>query len=417
MNSYFRTLLVGIVFATGACAMQDFSVSALEERIETTRKGDCSVILPGWKAADGPVSYRLFRHHFEFGVAIAPGFLGIDGARLIRTPRSDEDVQNYTRIVTTLFSAAVAENHMKWQFMEREDGVSTPESALALYEWCQQQNLFIRGHCVMWGVKRWQPQWLIDLPPEETKDRILGRMRQIQEVFSGKIDEWDLNNEMMHQDIFAEKLGLENGAAYFKWAKEIAPGMTFYVNEFGVLQGNEVDRYVAHIRELLANGAEIGGIGDQAHFHGPLPESEKLWEILDKLGSFGLPVKITEFDLAYKGMTEEAQADDLERFYRLCFAHPAVEGLYMWGFYENAHWRRNAALWNTDWTPRQAAQRLQRLLTEDWTTAGESELDKNELRFRGFYGQYKIRQGEREWTVTLTPQRRSAEAVPLWDAQ
>ncbi|NJK91299.1 MAG: hypothetical protein HC904_05390 [Blastochloris sp.] len=130
-----------------------------------------------------------------------------------------------------------------------------------------------------------------------------------------------------------------------------------------------------------------------------MPESAKVWEILDKMGQFGLPVKITEFDQVYKGMTEEAQADDLERFYRLCFAHPAVQGIYMWGFYEGAHWRPGSALWRKDWTPKLAAERYQRLMAKDWHSEGKEVLKDGGLGFRGFYGIYEMENEEFVWEV------------------
>jgi endo-1,4-beta-xylanase len=35
----------------------------------------------------------------------------------------------------------------------------------------------------------------------------------------------------------------------------------------------------------------------------------------------------------------------------MCFAHPSVEGILMWGFWQGKHWRPNAFLWKKDWTP------------------------------------------------------------------
>ncbi len=84
---------------------------------------------------------------------------------------------------------------------------------------------------------------------------------------------------------------------------------------------------------------------------------EKLKESLDALAQFGLPIRITEFNLPgqrskfYENkslrMTEEEElqkAKELVDYYRICFAHLAVEGILMWGFWEGANWITKAKL-------------------------------------------------------------------------
>jgi GH35 family endo-1,4-beta-xylanase len=208
---------------------------------------------------------------------------------------------------------------------------------------------------------------------------------------------------MMHKDIFAEGMKLDSQAVYFDWAKAVAPGVSFYVNEYGILSGNDADRYVKHIRVLLDNGAAIGGIGMQAHFFKPVPANEQLWATLEKFRPFDLPVRITEFDLHYEGMTDEQQAEQLRRFYKTCFAHPSVVGIHMWGLWQGSHWRPQAAMWRKDWTPRPAAEAYVKLMTDTWRTRGLAAPDDNgRFSFRGFYGTYRFRHGERTGKVELT---------------
>jgi endo-1,4-beta-xylanase len=390
----------------------DLSDADLDERIDRLRRVDMTVEVRGGGGDAGGVtaSYRVERHAFEFGTAIAGAMVGGPDPIMPRdrpTP-TDEDRRRYDEIVSRYFTAVVAENAHKWGAMEKLDGPRPDREAQALFmhDWAIERGLTMRGHTIFWGIPRWLPAWQRELaqqPPDVIEARMKQRLHRVLDLFRGRIDEWDLNNEMMHGDIFREGMGLPNGAAYFHWAHAADPDVRFYVNEFGVLQGNAVDRYVRHIRELLDHGAKVGGIGDQAHFHKPVPSNEHLWGILDKLGQFGLPVKITEFDLGYPGMTEEEHAEQLRRFYRVCFAHPAVEGIYMWGFYEGAHWRPNTALWRRDWTPRPAAEAYVRLITEEWHTRGDATLDEaGVLRFRGFPGEYTISVAGHEHRVRLT---------------
>ena len=86
----------------------------------------------------------------------------------------------------------------------------------------------------------------------------------------------------------------------------------------------------------------------------------KVKATLDTLARFDLPIKITEFDMNTKD--EAAKARGVEALYRVCFAHPAVEGVLMWGFWQGRHWRPDAALWKKDWTPTPAAEVYHKLV-------------------------------------------------------
>ena len=64
---------------------------------------------------------------------------------------------------------------------------------------------------------------------------------------------------------------------------------------------------------------------------------------LDKITSVGLPIWITELDVTETNRDARADAyDDLITCY---FAHPAIEGIMLWGYVDVQHWRAQAALW------------------------------------------------------------------------
>lgn len=52
---------------------------------------------------------------------------------------------------------------------------------------------------------------------------------------------------------------------------------------------------------------------------------------------------------------EELKAKEMVDYYKICFAHPAVEGILMWGFWEGDNWIRPSSLYKRDWTPTPAA--------------------------------------------------------------
>ena len=101
-----------------------------------------------------------------------------------------------------------------------------------------------------------------------------------------------------------------------------------------------------------------------------------------------LPIWCTEYDFA--AADENDRADGLEKFYRTAFSHPSVEGILMWGFWENSHWRDDCHLVNADWTLNEAGRRYEALMNE-WTTKDANTSDsEGKANFRGFHGSYEI---------------------------
>jgi hypothetical protein len=89
---------------------------------------------------------------------------------------------------------------------------------------------------------------------------------------------------------------------------------------------------------------------------------------------------------------EEAQkAKELVDYYKICFAHPAVEGILMWGFWAGANWIPVSSLYKKDWTPTPAAKAYQDLIFKEWWTVEKGKSDKNgEFSATAFFGRYKV---------------------------
>jgi GH35 family endo-1,4-beta-xylanase len=161
----------------------------------------------------------------------------------------------------------------------------------------------------------------------------------------------------------------------------------------------------------------------QGHLHGDSFSGEKLKESLDSLGQFGLPVRITEFNFPgqrskyYKDqsqkLTEEEElnkARNIVDYYRICFAHPAVEGIIMWGFWEGANWIKASSLYYRDWSPTPALKAYRDLIFHEWNTSITVTLDhQGEALVPAFYGDYKISSGQTALFVSLEKEKGSKE--------
>ena len=112
--------------------------------------------------------------------------------------------------------------------------------------------------------------------------------------------------------------------------------------------------------------------------HGKRFDWEELKRSLDSLAVFKLPIVVTEFNMPgqrsnyyrenIRTMTPEEEAVkavDLVDYYSICFAHPAVDGILMWGFWAAANCIPVSFLYNRDWSATPAAEAYQDLSGAD----------------------------------------------------
>ena len=216
---------------------------------------------------------------------------------------------------------------------------------------------------------------------------------------------------MLHGDFFRRRLGFGviNEMAWI--VKAANPDAKLYLNDYGILDmGFNAGPYIKQIKNLLDNGVPIDGIGCQGHLSmrtTMTTPAAKVQRNLDRLGEFGLPIKITEVLFAYHD--EQVQVEELNKLLPIYFAHPNVEAVLMWGFWAKGHWQPHCAMWREDWTPRPQALAYRDLVFNKWWTSLEEKADKNgEVKVRAFYGDYKITCNGESKTLKLSKQNGSA---------
>jgi endo-1,4-beta-xylanase len=98
---------------------------------------------------------------------------------------------------------------------------------------------------------------------------------------------------------------------------------------------------------------------------------------------------ITEFDI--NTPDETLQADYLRDFLLALYSHPAASGFTMWGFWENKHWKPDAALLRADWSEKPAARVWRELVCDTWRTKLDAKTDANGIvDARGHLGTYEF---------------------------
>jgi hypothetical protein len=100
--------------------------------------------------------------------------------------------------------------------------------------------------------------------------------------------------------------------------------------------------------------------------------------------------------------TEEVQAQKFETFIRTAFSHPAVNGIVLWGFWDNRHWVKNGGMIASDGREKPAAKRVYDLWHKVWTSDLRAVADENgEAKFRGFKGYYQVNAGDKKYQITV----------------
>ncbi|MEX0982586.1 MAG: endo-1,4-beta-xylanase [Bacteroidales bacterium] len=275
------------------------------------------------------VKVTQLQHDFQFGTSISRRIFMEN-----EDPNFQKDVEKYNEILKANFNSATPAI-LYWHRTEEIKNKPDFSHADEMYQWCKENDLSIRGHCIFWGCNienRMQP-WIEKTDDSELRMLIKRRAEQVTSRYKGLIKEYDLNNEMVHHSYFRNRLAdITRDMAYF--AKKGDPDAKLFVNDFNIFCHDALDEYVQLIRELLDNDIPIDGIGIQGHLENVI-DYRHIWSALEELSQFNLPIRITEIDV---NVGDEAlQAKALEDVYRACFAHPNVIGITMWDFWETVH--------------------------------------------------------------------------------
>jgi len=278
------------------------------------------------------------------------------------------------------------------------------KTADGILNWTEKNNIPLRGHNLFWGISKFVQPWVKELDDSALRQTLEHRAETITKRYKGRFAEYDLNNEMIHGNYYEDRLGPEITKLMTEWAHQGDPDAKLFLNDYDILTGNKLPDYMAQIRKLLSQDVPIAGIGVQGHLHTDTFDRHQLKNALDSLAIFKLPIRITEFNMPgqrskyhrenIREMTpqeEELKAKEMIDYYKICFAHPAVEGILMWGFWAGANWIPVSSLYKLDWSPTPAAEAYQNLIFKEWWTKASQTTGKDGiLTIPAFYGKYKI---------------------------
>ncbi len=359
------------------------TVRFADEQIEKNRKSDAAIRVvdaAGRPVAGAPIQVEQTGHDFLFG------------CNIYRFDRFKKEADNaaYKKRFEELFNYATVGFYWRWYEHER----GKPEYAYTdkVVAWCAERGIKLKGHPLLWGHDAGEPPWAGGQPkPELQRQRVLDIMRR----YHGKIDFWEVVNEPSH----CRKVKIDGP---YRWAREADPTAYTIVNDYYVM-ADGYPPFFELCKKAIKDGVPFDGIGIQAHeprtMRFPL---DRVWEILDRYAMLGKELHVTEFTPASSGKKitgshlagnwdEAAQADYAEKFYRVCFAHPAMRGITWWDLCDNGSWLPGGGMLRADTSPKPVYNALKRLIHRDWKTQATGKTDATgRFPFRGFHGTYRV---------------------------
>jgi len=266
---------------------------------------------------------------------------------------------------TKYWNQVTAENAGKWASVEGTRDVYNWASLDNIYNYAISNGFRYRHHNLVWGQQ--QPSWITSLDSATQRAQVEEWIRLVGERYP-KIDFIDVVNEPLSAPAAYKNALGGNGATgwdwvitVFQWARKYCPRAQLHVNEYNILQSNTVtDRYIGLIDTLKARGL-IDGIGIQGHYFefkgtGYSYPISTLKSNLEKLATKRLPIYITEFDI--NEADDAIQLQNYQIYFPLFWDHPAVKGITLWGYAENAVWKPYAFVVDYRNAPRPALQWL-----------------------------------------------------------
>ncbi|MEM1061295.1 MAG: endo-1,4-beta-xylanase [Planctomycetota bacterium] len=386
------------------------------ERIARYRTGPLAVRVvdgEGRPVAGAEVDVRMRRHAFAFGSSVTIELLTLGDEDFpvwsTRGSHTVEDGRRYREIVTSHFTRITPEGALRPNGYRlhrapeeaKHHKLSAKKSRAfdRLAAFTREHGIEVRGHCLSWGAVGHGPWGRFGGSRDEHYAAMTEILDEIPAACGGLVAEWDTLNHPCGWGVSIEDLygGLDMHVEIMRRARENAPpGTRHYVNEGHVItERSRVPDYERVIKYLIANGQGPDGIGMMAHFdRSQLTGMDDAWAVLQRFAKLAPRLQLTELDVSTAG-DDDLQADYLRDIMTLCFSHPQMDGIVMWGFWEGHHWKPETALWRKDWSIKPAGEAWLKLVKDDWWTTETVTTDAAGRATvpHAFYGDYTIGTG------------------------
>ena len=380
----------------------------IDANIERYRKGDATIEIVGQDGKSVPgasLAIEQKTHEFLFGCnAFVLGQMG-------------DKNRKYEETFARLFNFATVPFY--WEGTEPEQGQlryqeGSPDRwrrppADRYLPFARKYGITLKGHPLLWHA--YNPPWL-PKNPDQLKKLYQQRFAEIAARYAGEIPIWDVVNESL---VCSKSYPLYSAdRAYVAWAfreavKVFRPDNLLMINEVTSFNrgAGEANPYFRQVKQLLADGVDVRGIGFQFHFFSfdalnkylsdPAYSPQKLLDTYESFTALDRPLFVTEITIPTPPDGGEAlQAEVVSNLYRLWFSAPRMAGITWWNLGDGtAVPGENKALGglvDEQLDPKESYRTLDKLINHEWKTNLSVTTDAaGKAQFRGFHGKYTVR--------------------------
>ncbi|MFI7705595.1 endo-1,4-beta-xylanase [Nonomuraea sp. NPDC049480] len=259
-----------------------------------------------------------------FGTAIASGRLG-DSA--------------YTTIANREFNMVTAENEMKIDATEPNQGRFNFSAGDRVYNWAVQNGKRVRGHTLAWHNQ--QPNWMRPMEGSPLRQAMINHINGVMGHYKGKIYAWDVVNEAYadgnsggRRDSNLQRTGNDWIEVAFRTARAADPAAKLCYNDYNIDNWTWAKTQGVYnmVRDFKARGVPIDCVGLQSHFNSNSPYNSNYRTTIQSFAALGVDVQITELDIQGGSATTYANV------VKDCLAVPRCTGITVWGVRDSDSW-------------------------------------------------------------------------------
>ena len=228
--------------------------------------------------------------------------------------------QDQINLVKAEFNSITAENDMKPGELHPKEGVWNWEKADKIADFCRQNGIKLRGHCLCWHSQF--ADWMfIDKKGKEVKkevfyERLREHIHTVVNRYKDVVYCWDVVNEAMaddggrrwgpngpqkpspyRQSRHYKLCGDEFIAKAFEFAREADPNALLFYNDYSCVDEGKRERIYNMVKKMKDAGVPIDGIGMQGHYNIYFPSEEQLEKAIVRFKELVKHIHITELDI------------------------------------------------------------------------------------------------------------------------
>ena len=247
-----------------------------------------------------PSLYKVYKDHFVVGAAVNPLTLNSQKELIIKH-----------------FNSLTAENEMKFESLQPEEGIFTFNKADQLLSFANVYEKKVRGHTLVWHNQT--PEWVFTNKNGSTVDRytLLERMKThistVMDRYKGQIYSWDVVNEavadtgasLLRDSKWKDIVGEDFIDKAFEYAHLADPSAALFYNDYNESNPEKREKIYSMTKGLVERGVPIHGVGLQAHWNLVSPTLDNIRTAIERYASLGLQIHITEMDVSVFGVDDK----------------------------------------------------------------------------------------------------------------